>query len=32
MIGDLKSDKIAAKKAGVKFKRNNLLKEVQSII
>jgi len=34
MIGDLKSDQIAAKKAGVRFKlkRNNLLKEVKSII
>ncbi len=34
MIGDLKSDQIAARKAGVKFrfKRKNLLKEVKSII
>ena len=34
MIGDLKSDQIAARKAGVKFrfKRKNLLKEVKKII
>ena len=34
MIGDLKSDQIAAKKAGVKFKfkKKNLFKEVRSII